>query len=115
MSQAVKRLNAAGLAHSDLSYKNVLLDPPGSGISIIDLDGLVVTGKFNPEVIGTSDFIAPEVMSTQHLDLTDPKRVLPRSARTATRSRSLSTCTSSTAIRCEAAGCLTLIRTRTRS
>ena len=77
MSQAVKRLNAAGLAHSDLSYKNVLLDPPGSGISIIDLDGLVVTGKFNPEVIGTSDFIAPEVMSTQHLDLTDPKRILP--------------------------------------
>lgn len=77
LAQAVKRLNAAGLAHSDLSYKNVLIDPPTGQISIIDLDGLVVTGKFNPEVMGTSDFIAPEVMETQHLELKDPKRILP--------------------------------------
>ncbi len=77
MAQAVKRLNAAGLAHSDLSYKNVLIDPPTGQISIIDLDGLVVTGKFNPEVMGTADFIAPEVMATQHLKLDDPQRVLP--------------------------------------
>ena len=77
LAQAVKRLNAAGLAHSDLSYKNVLIDPPTGQISIIDLDGLVVTGKFNPEVMGTTDFIAPEVMKTQHLDLDDPNRVLP--------------------------------------
>ncbi|MGN1356939.1 MAG: protein phosphatase 2C domain-containing protein [Succinivibrionaceae bacterium] len=77
VAQAVKRLNAAGLAHSDLSYKNVLIDPPTGQISIIDLDGLVVTGKFNPEVMGTSDFIAPEVMATQNLKLSDPQRVLP--------------------------------------
>lgn len=77
LAQAVKRLNAAGLAHSDLSYKNVLIDPPTGQISIIDLDGLVVTGKFNPEVMGTTDFIAPEVIKTQHLDLSDPNRVLP--------------------------------------
>lgn len=77
IAQAVKRLNAAGLAHSDLSYKNVLIDPPSGQISIIDLDGLVVTGKFNPEVMGTSDFIAPEVIATQHLSLSDPNRVLP--------------------------------------
>ena len=77
LAQAVKRLNAAGLAHSDLSYKNVLIDPPTGQISIIDLDGLVVTGKFNPEVMGTTDFIAPEVMKTQHLSLDDPNRVLP--------------------------------------
>lgn len=77
MAQAVKRLNAAGLAHSDLSYKNVLIDPPTGQVSIIDLDGLVVTGKFNPEVMGTSDFIAPEVIATQHMKLDDPNRVLP--------------------------------------
>ena len=77
IAQAVKRLNAAGLAHSDLSYKNVLIDPPTGQISIIDLDGLVVTGKFNPEVMGTADFIAPEVIATQHLSLNDPNRVLP--------------------------------------
>lgn len=77
MAQAVKRLNAAGLAHSDLSYKNVLVDPPNCDICIIDLDGLVVTGKFNPEVMGTADFIAPEVIVTQHLSLDDKGRILP--------------------------------------
>ena len=30
ISRAVKRMHAAGLAHSDLSYKNVLVDPAGS-------------------------------------------------------------------------------------
>ena len=32
---------------------------------------------FPPEVIGTADFIAPEVLSTKHLDIKDPKRALP--------------------------------------
>ena len=30
LSRAVKRLHSAGLAHSDLSYKNVLVDPEGA-------------------------------------------------------------------------------------
>jgi serine/threonine protein kinase len=42
ISRAVKRLHAAGLAHSDLSYKNVLVDPTTGQASIIDIDGLVV-------------------------------------------------------------------------
>jgi serine/threonine protein kinase len=78
ISRGVKRLHAAGLAHSDLSYKNVLIDPlTGSGANIIDIDGLVVPGKFPPDVIGTADFIAPEVLSTKHLDIKDPNRKLP--------------------------------------
>jgi serine/threonine protein kinase len=42
--------------------------------AIIDIDGLVVPGLYPPDVIGTADFIAPEVLSTKHLDLRDPKR-----------------------------------------
>jgi serine/threonine protein kinase len=77
IARGVKRLHAAGLAHSDLSYKNVLVDPVSKTAAIIDIDGLVVPGLFPPDVIGTADFIAPEVLSTKHLSKTDPNRKLP--------------------------------------
>lgn len=77
ISRAVRRMHAAGLAHSDLSYKNVLIDPVSGKAAIIDIDGLVVPGRFPPDVIGTPDFIAPEVMATKHLPKNDPKRKLP--------------------------------------
>ncbi len=77
ISRAVRRLHAAGLAHSDLSYKNVLVDPKGGHACIVDVDGLVVPGKFPPDVAGTPDFFAPEVVKTAHLDKTDPDRKLP--------------------------------------
>lgn len=77
IARAVKRLHAAGLAHSDLSYKNVLVDPVTGSASIIDIDGLVVPGKFPPDVIGTPDFIAPEVVSTQKLPRGDQAKKLP--------------------------------------
>lgn len=77
LSRAVRRLHAAGLAHSDLSYKNVLVNPVSGGACIIDIDGLVVPGKFPPDVVGTPDFIAPEVIMTSHLKKDDPNRKLP--------------------------------------
>jgi serine/threonine protein kinase len=77
VSRAVRRMHAAGLAHSDLSYKNVLIDPSTGNAAIIDIDGLVVPGRFPPDVIGTPDFIAPEVMATKHLPKNDPGRKLP--------------------------------------
>ena len=77
ISRAVKRLHAAGLAHSDLSYKNVLVDPTKGNACVIDVDGLVVPGKYPPDVVGTPDFIAPEVVMTNHLAKDDPKRKLP--------------------------------------
>lgn len=77
LSRSVRRMHAAGLAHSDLSYKNVLIDPVSGGAAIIDIDGLVVPGKYPPDVVGTPDFIAPEVMATNHLPKGDPKRKLP--------------------------------------
>ncbi|CAK8716594.1 Protein kinase domain-containing protein [Candidatus Electrothrix aarhusensis] len=77
LSRAVRRMHAAGLAHSDLSYKNVLIDPAGGNACIIDIDGLVVPGKFPPDVVGTPDFIAPEVIKTCQLERQDPNRKLP--------------------------------------
>lgn len=44
---------------------------------VIDVDGLVVPGKYPPDVVGTPDFIAPEVIQTNHLKKDDPKRYLP--------------------------------------
>ncbi|MFV0178668.1 kinase [Empedobacter falsenii] len=75
--RGVKKMHQMGLAHSDLSYNNVLIDPITKSANIIDIDGLVVPGLFPPEVIGTADFIAPEVLKTKHLKLDDPNRVLP--------------------------------------
>ena len=77
IARAVKRLHAAGLAHSDLSYNNVLVDPATGTACIIDCDTLVVPGRYPPEVLGTPDFIAPEVLQTRGLPMTDPNRKLP--------------------------------------
>lgn len=77
LARAVRRLHAAGLAHSDLSYKNVLVDPISGNTCIIDADELVVPGKYDAGVLGTPDFIAPEVMETKSLKVDDPQKKLP--------------------------------------
>lgn len=77
MARAVARLHNAGLAHSDLSHNNVLIDPSKGLSIIIDIDSLVVEGLFPPDVLGTKGYIAPEVLSTIQLDLKDPKRKHP--------------------------------------
>ncbi len=78
LSRAVRRMHAAGLAHSDLSYKNVLVDPSKGLACVIDVDGLVVPSRYPPDVVGTPDFIAPEVVKTNHLAKDDPNRSLPK-------------------------------------
>lgn len=77
VSRAVQKMHISGLAHSDLSYKNVLIDPKGGHAAIIDIDGLVVPDKYAPDVIGTPDFIAPEVFKTIRFSFKDPNRFLP--------------------------------------
>lgn len=77
IARATRRLHAAGLAHSDLSYKNVLVDPQTGRACIIDIDGLVVPRKYPPDVVGTPDFIAPEVMATRRLSADNPAKFLP--------------------------------------
>ena len=77
LSRGVARMHLAGLAHSDLSCNNVLLDPPQGRCVIIDVDSLVVPGLFPPDVVGTAGYIAPEVLKTMHLPLADKTRCLP--------------------------------------
>ncbi|NET82962.1 MAG: serine/threonine protein kinase [Moorea sp. SIO1F2] len=78
LARAVRRLHHAGLAHSDLSNKNVLIDPTSGECIVIDIDSLVVPDLFPPDVLGTRGYIAPEVLSTLHLPLDDPNRQNPR-------------------------------------
>lgn len=77
LARAVRRMHNAGLAHSDLSNKNVLVDPTSGAAVIIDVDSLVVPQVYPPDVLGTPGYIAPEVMATSTLELDDPKRILP--------------------------------------
>ena len=77
LARSIRRMHQAGLAHSDLSCNNVLVDPTTGGCVVIDIDSLVVPGLYPPEVIGTSGYIAPEVLETLNLPFGDPKRKLP--------------------------------------
>lgn len=80
LSRSIRRLHQAGLAHSDLSNNNVLIDPKSGNCVVIDIDSLVVPGLFPPEVAGTRGYIAPEVLSTMELDRGDPRRMIPCSS-----------------------------------
>ena len=75
MARAVDKMHRSGVAHSDLSYNNVLIDPSSGSACVIDCDTLVVEGMFPAGVAGTPDFIAPEVYRTMKEPLA--KRVMP--------------------------------------
>jgi len=75
MARAMRRMHFAGLAHSDLSNKNVLIAPKYGDACIIDIDSLVVPGIAPPSVIGTPGYIAPEVLAGKKL--ADGKSALP--------------------------------------
>ncbi len=63
LARAVRRLHQAGLAHSDLSFNNVLVDPRHGDALVIDVDALVVPDVAKPTVAGTQGYIAPEVLA----------------------------------------------------
>jgi DNA-binding helix-hairpin-helix protein with protein kinase domain len=67
LARAVGRLHKTGLAHSDLSPNNIYVDPDSGRIIIIDLDGLVVRDFVPAQVVGTPEYIAPEVLEGQGL------------------------------------------------
>ena len=77
LARSIRRMHQAGLAHSDLSCNNVLVDPTTGSCVVIDIDSLVVPGVYPPEVIGTGGYIAPEVLETMALPFGDPQRKLP--------------------------------------
>ena len=77
LARSIRRMHQAGLAHSDLSCNNVLVDPKSGSCVVIDIDSLVVPGLYPPEVIGTGGYIAPEVLETLEYPYGDEKRNLP--------------------------------------
>lgn len=77
LARSVRCLHSAGLAHSDLSSNNVLVDPVTGSSIIIDIDSLVVPDIYPPEVMGTPWYFAPEVLETRDLAFDDPKKNLP--------------------------------------
>lgn len=62
IARITRRMHSMGLTHSDLSYNNVLVDPQTGLVKVMDIDSLMVPGKYPPEVLGTPGFIAPEVV-----------------------------------------------------
>lgn len=77
LSRAVGRMHAAGLAHSDLSGNNVLMDPSLGICMLIDIDSLIVRNITPCKVLGTRGYIAPEVLVTADLPLKHPEKNLP--------------------------------------
>ena len=77
LARAVRRLHAAGLAHSDLSCNNVLIDPLSGACAVIDIDTLVVPNLFPPAVAGTRGYIAPEVLASMDLNVPPSARKFP--------------------------------------
>lgn len=77
LARSIRRIHQAGLAHSDLSSNNVLIDPQTGSCVVIDIDSLVVPNLYPPEVIGTTGYIAPEVLETAELPFDDPRRRIP--------------------------------------
>jgi len=71
------KLHAAGLAHSDLSGNNILMDPLTGTSMLLDTDSLVVPGILPPRVLGTDKYMAPEIVATHQLPVHHPRKCLP--------------------------------------
>jgi serine/threonine protein kinase len=70
-------LHSAGLAHSDLSYANVLIDPATGSANIIDIDGLVVPGKFASNCNWNSRFYCTRSFIIKTFRYKRPKKKIP--------------------------------------
>lgn len=68
LSRGIRKFHSIGIAHSDISFNNVLTDSKTGLVNILDLDDLNVPGKYKPNVIGTPGFIAPEVIVSMGKD-----------------------------------------------
>ena len=77
LARAIGRMHIAGLAHSDLSSNNVLIDFFNGTCILIDIDSLVVPGLFPPNVLGTKDYMAPEIVKTSLMRMEHPDKNIP--------------------------------------
>lgn len=63
MARIAWKLHGSGLCHSDFSGDNFLANVHRQHVVLIDLDALVVPGVLAPEILGTGDYMAPEIVS----------------------------------------------------
>ncbi len=62
MARIAWQLHSNGLCHSDFSGDNFLANVANQHTVLIDLDSLVVPGVLPPEMLGTGDYMAPEIV-----------------------------------------------------
>jgi DNA-binding helix-hairpin-helix protein with protein kinase domain len=62
MARIASKLHLTGLCHSDFSGDNFLVNVARRRVVLIDLDSLVVPGVLPPEMLGTGDYMAPEIV-----------------------------------------------------
>ncbi|HVO44577.1 MAG TPA: hypothetical protein VMT34_18250, partial [Aggregatilineales bacterium] len=62
MARIAWQLHGYGLAHSDFSGDNFLANVAKQRVVLIDLDSLVVPGVLPPEMLGTGEYMAPEIV-----------------------------------------------------
>ncbi len=62
MARIAWKLHSNGLCHSDFSGDNFLANVARQHVVLIDLDNLVVPGVLPPEMLGTGDYMAPEIV-----------------------------------------------------
>jgi len=65
ITAAARYLNRIGYAHADFSDKNVFVNPVAGKAALIDLDGLIVPNFIHGEVLGTSGYMAPELVTRE--------------------------------------------------
>jgi DNA-binding helix-hairpin-helix protein with protein kinase domain len=63
MARIAWKLHGSGLCHSDFSSDNFLANVNRQHVVLIDLDALVVPGVLPPEMLGTGDYMAPEIVT----------------------------------------------------
>lgn len=62
MARIAWKLHGSGLCHSDFSGDNFLAHVAAQKVVLIDLDNLVVPDVLPPEMLGTGDYMAPEIV-----------------------------------------------------
>ena len=77
LAAAIKKLHSMGIAHSDLSARNVVVDPLTGCCAVIGTDALVIPGLSPPDILGTPGYVAPEDIATKALPLDDAGRKPP--------------------------------------